>query len=400
VVRLAARFLAWVVAIVVLSTPVSDLRAEPALVWATHTTGQQPASAPDPADAMLLSACGRGDGRLHAAAARVAQRSLSGLAPLDTQQLSELLRTLGEPDVRPHGWMLRGRNLVRDDAVARARTWLSAMPSKGSRRCGVASLVDSERGESVALVVVDAWAELVRPIPTQVRAGSWITLEAAMLVPTALAKAIVMGPTGAPRPVPTSLEVSTQRVLARFMADRPGRYVVQLLAEDRSGPRPVFEAVVYADATADVDFGARAAPGESAAAGANNDAQAMEAMLNAARASEQLAALPRDARLDSAALGHVQAMLRRGSMGHDAGDGTPEQRAGEVGVSSSEIGENVAHAGSVVLAHRALWASPSHRGNLLHGRFTRVGIAAGRDRSGAVWIAQLFAGSPTPDEVP
>jgi uncharacterized protein YkwD len=381
----------------VLALPVrSALAADPPLRWSNQTAGHQPAAAPESRDGPLLSACGAGDARLHQAASLVAQRAVLGLAPLDTQQLSQLLRTLGDPDVRPRGWMLRGRNIARDDAVARVRAWISTMPRKGARRCGVASVMDSEHGEALALVVVDAVAELIRPIPTQARAGSWITLEATMLVPTDHAKAIVLGPSGAPRALPTSLEPSTQHVLARFMADRPGRYLLQLLADDDWGPRPVLEAVAYADAAPDIDPDARPAPGEVAAARATSDDEAIEEMLNAARGSEQLPALRRDGRLDGAARRHVQAMMRRGRMAHDVGDGDPALRIGEAGVFSSETGENVAHAASVLLAHRTLWASPSHRGNMLHPRFSRVGIAASRDRLGAVWVAQLFAGAPSP----
>ena len=43
-------------------------------------------------------------------------------------------------------------------------------------------------------------------------------------------------------------------------------------------------------------------------------------------------------------------------------------------------------------AHRALWASPSHRGNLLLDQFTKVGIGVVRGPDGAVWVTELFTG--------
>jgi len=44
-----------------------------------------------------------------------------------------------------------------------------------------------------------------------------------------------------------------------------------------------------------------------------------------------------------------------------------------------------------VLAERALWASPSHRENLLLPRFDRVGIGVARDPDGTLWVCQTFA---------
>jgi uncharacterized protein YkwD len=60
----------------------------------------------------------------------------------------------------------------------------------------------------------------------------------------------------------------------------------------------------------------------------------------------------------------------------------------------------VAHAGNVVLAHRALWSSPSHRDNLLQTRFDRLGIGVRSDPDGSVWVTELFASSPAADGPP
>jgi uncharacterized protein YkwD len=54
-------------------------------------------------------------------------------------------------------------------------------------------------------------------------------------------------------------------------------------------------------------------------------------------------------------------------------------------------GENVAHATDPVRAHRALWASPSHRTNLLHRGFSRWGLGVMRDEDGSLWICEIFA---------
>jgi uncharacterized protein YkwD len=54
-------------------------------------------------------------------------------------------------------------------------------------------------------------------------------------------------------------------------------------------------------------------------------------------------------------------------------------------------GENVVRAADPKRAHRALWASPSHRTNLLHRGFTRWGLGVIVDEAGTLWICELFA---------
>jgi uncharacterized protein YkwD len=79
-------------------------------------------------------------------------------------------------------------------------------------------------------------------------------------------------------------------------------------------------------------------------------------------------------------------------LAHDAGDGAPIERLRSAGIEPREAGENVAHAATVALAHRALWASPSHRANMLRRDFDRVGVAVARDERGEAWIVETFAG--------
>ena len=81
-------------------------------------------------------------------------------------------------------------------------------------------------------------------------------------------------------------------------------------------------------------------------------------------------------------------------MGHDLGDGDPTVRLQNAGLTAAEAGENVAHAQTVQLAHRSLYASPSHRQNLLRADFDTIGLAVIDDPDGSyagVWVVQLFA---------
>jgi uncharacterized protein YkwD len=114
-------------------------------------------------------------------------------------------------------------------------------------------------------------------------------------------------------------------------------------------------------------------------------------MVNAARASEGLPALRRDSRLDALAQAHADAMRTARRVGHDVGLGDPKGRVAAAGLEVSAAGENVSHAANAERAHRSLWASPSHRGNLLHPRYDSIGVGAAVDEDGSLWVCEVFA---------
>jgi uncharacterized protein YkwD len=115
-------------------------------------------------------------------------------------------------------------------------------------------------------------------------------------------------------------------------------------------------------------------------------------MVNAARAAEGIAPLKQDETLHKLAEAHSSEMLKARMVGHDVGAGDPLRRLRDAGVVARIAGENVASASSLAGAHRAIWASPSHRGNVLLDAFSRIGVAVARDADGTVWITELFAG--------
>jgi uncharacterized protein YkwD len=114
-------------------------------------------------------------------------------------------------------------------------------------------------------------------------------------------------------------------------------------------------------------------------------------MVRAARARENLPPLARDSRLDRIAQAHAEAMQTARRVAHDVGDGDPGSRVQNAGLDVKVAGENVARALTLSRVHRALWASPSHRGNLLDPRFEAVGVGIVRDADGTVWAAEVFA---------
>ena len=358
------------------------------LVWKAATQSPHPAAAVAK-QAPLLALCGGSDAALTEVAGRSASRQLDGSALFGADELAYNLRASGDPHVWPRAWSIAGNALDEEDVARRVKAWIAPWNTLGIRRCGV-SRVTGEGGMTViAAVAVDALADLA-PLPTTARVGQWITLDGSMLVPTTEAKVVLLGPRGAPKTVIASL--AGAKVHSTFSVDQPGPWMVQVLATVATGPRPVLEAMIFAGAAPPAQFVPTTAPGESAAKGAKDDDDAMLQMINAARVAEQLSPLTRDAALDRVARSHSQEMLRVRMVGHDVGGGDPAARIKAAGIKAHVAGENVASAGSLENAHRALWASPSHRGNLLLDKFTRVGVAVVRAPDGMVWVTEMFSG--------
>jgi uncharacterized protein YkwD len=239
-------------------------------------------------------------------------------------------------------------------------------------------------------VAVDALADLA-PLPTRARTGQWLTVGARMRVPASGGAVMVLGPSGAPRRVTAWFEGATLR--ARFALDRPGEFKVQVLASTATGPRPVVEATVFADATPPSHAGEEGASEDAPADATQDDdeSSALARMLASARAESGEPPLARDARLDALAAEHARSMAAAQTVAHDVGNGDPGARVQAAGLWYDALGENVAHAVTAALAHRSFWASPSHRANMLRRDFSHVGVAAVRDARGDLWVVETFA---------
>jgi hypothetical protein len=305
----------------------------------------------------------------------------------DAVELAFLLRAAGSPHVWPHEWTLSDRVLDAAEEALRFRRFLEGLPRVGVRRCGIARTRTASGDEVVAAVVADALADLA-PVATRARVGQWLRVDAKMLVPATRAKLVVLGPFGPPHSTPTTIHDG--HVEATFALDHAGAFIVQLIASVQGGPRQILEARVFAD-VAPFDSTNAAAPGEAAGASAPSGEEALARMVDAARDTEGLGHLRRSTRLDRIARDHADAMMRAGRLAHDVGDGTPPERLRRQGLEAAYTGENVAHEKSAGRAHRALWASPSHRENLLNPRFTALGVGIAPGTDGSLWICELFS---------
>lgn len=331
----------------------------PVSLWAETTYSPQAPSLPlEPREAALLEACGHSD----AALARTAKEAPPEVEPI--------LRALGSPAVRPRVITVNGT--ASDGALKKRLTELRTP----NTRCGLFT-----SGDVTTIVSAEHLADL-DPLPVRSRTGTWHTLDATLNVPATSAKVLVLGPRGAPKTYPTTIDTKSglRRVHARFALDSPGEFTVQVLADVEGGPRPLLEARMFADVPPSQLL--QRAPGENESS--------LELMVAAVRTEESLGKLVRDPRLDALAAAHVERMKTSGRVAHDVGDGDLAERFQAEGYVAAVIGENVAKGETLALAHRALYASPSHRANLMNAQYTRLGVASSSDGP-RVWVCEVFS---------
>lgn len=363
------------------------------LKWPASTESPrayEPRQKISPKDASLYSLCGKADAALVDVAARNLQNLARGEPLFGPDELAFTLRAAGDPHVWGWGFSVASAAISESDLAKRTTRWLSGWNGLGERRCGMARGTRKDGADAVVFVAVDALADM-EALPVQARVGQWLTLRAQMLVPARDAKVVLLGPRGAPKTVLASLS-SDLKVQSTFSVDRAGPWVVQVLATVETGPRPVLEAMVFAGTAPPSHYVQTPAPGEEAGKDIRDSAQAIYQMLNAARAEEGFPTLIRDEALDELAKAHTAQMIKANRIGHDVGQGDLRARVNASGLRVRLAGENLASAKTNEQAHRVLWASPSHRDNMLYRDFKRVGIAAQIGQDGYVWVAQVFSG--------
>ncbi len=341
----------------------------PPSAWAEQTEGPTVAA---PADLPWL-ACRR-DPSLERAAAYLAARRAQGKKAPTARGLELTLRRFGSPLPSPQASVLSGKALGDDDL--RARIHISPQA-----RCGVRDATGPDGVRTVVLVAAESHAVL-EAIPTRARVGQFLTLRATTDPGIRSVRVYLTAAGGNVHTTPVSTD-STGAFVARFAVDAPGMVTAQVVADLADGPRPVLEALVFAGLEPQDPSEQEA---EAPTAGDDHGNASLYEWLGQARGGSP--ALARDDRLEAIAKAHSERMRARHVAAHDAGDGLPTDRVVRLGV--REVGENVAHARSLREAHGALLESPSHRANVLSGRFTHVGIGVAQDGDGSFWVTQLF----------
>ncbi|HEY9856881.1 MAG TPA: CAP domain-containing protein [Stenomitos sp.] len=103
--------------------------------------------------------------------------------------------------------------------------------------------------------------------------------------------------------------------------------------------------------------------------------QDMLALVNRERRSRGLVALRWDDRLAAMGRAHSRDILARNYFAHEDPEGrSAADRAAQAGVSYTILGENLAFAPNLRIAHQGLMKSPGHRANILRPQFRRLGI--------------------------
>ncbi len=349
--------------------------------------------APDPALAPLLSACGEGEAALHRVAGELAwERNDVGALP-DAEWTRNELTRWGAPYVEPRVWSaVLSADADPSEVAGRIGAWARQLESHGVLRCGIGDVSREDGARVLALVQVDARANLA-PLPVAQAVGQTLVLDAEVDAETTDVELVVLPPEGRPRPVRVKLD--GRRVAAKVRLDQAGPWVIQLLANDEGGPLPVLSATLWAGGVPPAGASAvgRPVPGESAPTEGQAPEDALLSMSNAARALSGLPALERSQKLDALAREHSQLMLERSAILHDAGDGPPPRRVEAAGISARSVGENVARAPSAARVHRILWQSPSHRGNLLFPHFDEIGIGVATASDGQLYTTLLLIDS-------
>jgi uncharacterized protein YkwD len=109
------------------------------------------------------------------------------------------------------------------------------------------------------------------------------------------------------------------------------------------------------------------------------------ALLNAERAQAGLPGLAVDASLRASARSQVVALMDHGGLFH-------QDLHDDLAQGWSIVGENVGYGPNAGVIHSALVASPGHHANLVHTRYTSVGIGVQVDANGRMWVSQVFGG--------
>lgn len=118
----------------------------------------------------------------------------------------------------------------------------------------------------------------------------------------------------------------------------------------------------------------------------------MVELVNKERITRGFEALLFDSNLRAVARVQSADMFKRGYFSHYSPEGkNVADRANEAGVSYLVIGENLAFAPTLELAHHGLVNSPGHRANILSSDFKKIGIGVASSTSFGMMFTQVFS---------
>ena len=114
-------------------------------------------------------------------------------------------------------------------------------------------------------------------------------------------------------------------------------------------------------------------------------------LVNQERIAKGLSLLQPDTALTRVARQHAADMFSRGYFSHVSPEGfSAADRIRAAEIPFRAVGENLAFAPNLKIAHEGLMESPGHRANILHVRFGRVGIGVLQSKTHGLMITQNF----------
>lgn len=121
----------------------------------------------------------------------------------------------------------------------------------------------------------------------------------------------------------------------------------------------------------------------------------LAALVNHYRQNEKLPVLVPHQKLQAAAVAHAKDMLAKGYFSHISPQNKDAlARVQETGLVVVSVGENLAHAPTVEIAHAGLLASKGHRENIITKTYTHMGVAVLDAGKHGKMIVQVFAQLP------
>jgi uncharacterized protein YkwD len=115
-------------------------------------------------------------------------------------------------------------------------------------------------------------------------------------------------------------------------------------------------------------------------------------LTNQERTKKELPPLKPNPFLFKAARAHSANMAKQGKMEHVLDGKTPFQRIKATGYQYYFAGENIAFGDNIPVTRvvKAWMESPAHRDNILHKKFTEIGLGIIPDSKGVLWYTQVF----------
>jgi uncharacterized protein YkwD len=283
-----------------------------------------------------------------------------------------LMAHYGLVEPSPHISQVRTSGHTDAEIVASASSQLEALLREGTmRRIGIGIDRDGDTVYTV-LATQERHVKVLTPIPRRLPHGGRANLNLEIDRGYRNVTFAVTAPDGRVREGPTSTRPT--RLAGELACGPDGRYQIEVLAANASGPTVLANFPVYCGVTPP-----KAARGPAGVLPGTEPPEEAErkviALVNRDRARAKLPRLVADPRLTAIARAHSQEMVDQGFVGHiSPRTGGASDRVRKAGLTPELVLENVARAYGAEEAEAGFLASPGHRGNILEPRARRVGV--------------------------